>query len=253
MDPKNRIIVALDVNSPDKALDLVQKLHEHVGCFKIGLEFITAALSQLVSVSRNTPAAIETLRQLRDLFDQLHGNVFWDGKFDDIPNTVAGATKALAKLNVKMFNVHASAGVDAMIGAVANKGNALALAVTVLTAFEENDAFLTFGAPSKASVLQFARNAKLVGCDGIVCSPQELKLLGGRKELRGLIKVTPGIRDRDDRRDDQNRTMTADEAILAGADYLVIGRQITTAPDPVAAAQKFAGEIAYGLSQKKAA
>jgi orotidine-5'-phosphate decarboxylase len=125
-----------------------------------------------------------------------------------------------------------------------NRSHSLVLAVTVLTSLEENNAHLIFGGPSKAKVLQFARDAKLAGCNGIVCSPQELKLLGKQAELVSLLKVIPGIRSNDSPPDDQRRTMTAAEAVRAGADYLVIGRPITAAPDPVEAAKKFAAEIA---------
>lgn len=242
MDGKDRIFVALDTDDIDKATALVGRLLSRVGGFKIGLEFITTMLVQL-STAGNEIEANFKLTKIRALFQMLYGNLFWDGKFDDIPNTIGGASKALNKLNVKMFNVHASAGIDAMMAAVANKGQSLVLAVTVLTSREENDGNLTFGGPTKAKVLQFAREAKLAGCDGVVCSPQELQLLGKRKELRGLLKVTPGIRASDAEPDDQKRTMTATEAVKAGADYLVIGRPITAAPDPVEAAKKFAKEI----------
>jgi len=226
--PKDRIIVALDVDSLDKAEVLVKRLSPHIGFSKVGLELLTA---------EGAPRVVNSIQTLGGL-------VFYDGKFDDIPNTVAGAAKAVAKMGVKMFNVHASAGIDAMMAAVANKGESLVLAVTVLTSREENDANLTFGGPTKARVLQFAREAKLAGCDGIVCSPQELKLIRSRKELNGLLTVVPGIRSSDAPADDQKRTMSAGEAIKAGADYLVIGRPITAAADPVEAAKKIAEEIA---------
>ena len=242
MEPKDRIIVALDTSDVHKANELVGRLVKCVGGFKVGLEFITAMQVQLIAAESEIEANFK-LAQYRALFQMLYGNLFWDGKFDDIPNTVGGASKALNKLRVKMFNVHASAGIDAMMEAVANKGQSLALAVTVLTSREENDGNLTFGGPTKAKVMQLAREAKLAGCDGVVCSPQELVLLGKRKELRGLLKVTPGIRAIDAKSDDQKRTMTAAEAIKAGADYLVIGRPITAAPDPIWAAKNFAKEI----------
>ncbi len=242
MEAKDRIIVALDVNSATRALYLVKLLAPYVGGFKVGLEFTTTMLAQLTSAQSGTEASI-IFEEIRELFHLLNGKVFYDGKFDDIPNTVAGASKAVARMGVKMFNVHASAGIDAMMAAVENKGRSLVLAVTVLTSREENDANLSFGGPTKAKVLQFAREAKLAGCDGIVCSPQELELLGKRRELRGLLKVTPGIRSVNSKPDDQNRTMAAAEAIRAGADYLVIGRPITADPDPAMAANKFVAEI----------
>ncbi|MFA6278532.1 MAG: orotidine-5'-phosphate decarboxylase [Candidatus Paceibacterota bacterium] len=232
---KDRIIVALDVNSLDKAKHLVEKLAPYVGCFKVGLELLTSA---------GAPQVVKAIHKLG-------GEVFFDGKFNDIPNTIGGATKAVAMLNVKMFNLHASAGIEGMMAAVANKGKSIVLAVTVLTSFEENNAHLIFGGPIKAKVLQFARNAKLAGCDGIVCSPQELLLLGKQKELSGLLKVTPGIRSLTSLPDDQKRTMTADEAVKAGADFIVVGRPIIEAPDPFEAAKKMAAEIDAVLNEKE--
>ena len=229
--PGNRIIVALDVNSLEKAEVLVKELAPHVGCFKVGLELLTAV---------GAPSIIELIKSY-------NGEIFYDGKFCDIPNTIAGASEAVAKLGVSLFNVHASSGIEAMMAAVANKGNSGVLAVTVLTSFEENNAHLVFGAPSKAKVLQFARDAKIAGCDGIICSPQELKLLGKQKELYGLLKITPGIRSADASPDDQNRTMTPAEAIQAGATALVIGRPIVKADNPVEAAKQIAEEIALAM------
>jgi orotidine-5'-phosphate decarboxylase len=235
MEVKDRIIVALDVDSLDKARALVESLAPHVGCFKVGLELLTAV---------GAPKVVEFVHSLG-------GQVFYDGKFDDIPNTIGGATKAIAGLNVKMFNVHASAGIEAMMSAVAKKGQSLVLAVTVLTSLEENNANLIFGGPSKARVLQFARDAKLAGCDGIICSPQELELLGKQKELACLLKITPGVRPLWAAAGDQKRIMTPSEAIKAGATALVIGRPITKPPtevgSPVDAVQKIAEEIAAVL------
>jgi len=224
--------VALDVDSLDKAISLVKSLAPYVGCFKVGLELLMAV---------GAPQVVEFVHSLG-------GQVFLDGKLNDIPNTVGSAAKAVAWLNVKMFDVHASAGIEAMMAAVANKGQSLVLAVTVLTSLEENNAHLIFGAPSKAKVLQFARDAKLAGCDGIICSPQELELLGKQKELGSLLKVTPGVRPEWAAAGDQKRIMTPAEAIKAGANYLVIGRPITRPPaeigSPVDAAKRIAEEIA---------
>ncbi len=231
VEPKERIIVALDVDNLDKAKSLVESLAPHVGCFKVGLELLTAV---------GGPDVVEFIHSAG-------GQVFYDGKFDDIPNTVAGAAKAVAGLNVKMFNVHASAGIEAMMAAVTNKEQSLVLAVTVLTSLEENNAHLIFGGPSKAKVLQLARDAKLAGCDGIICSPQELELLGKQKELAGLMKITPGVRPEWASAGDQKRIMTPAEAIKAGATALVIGRPITKPPQevgtPADAAKRIADEI----------
>lgn len=249
MEAKDRIIVALDVDSLDKAKSLVESLAPHVGCFKVGLELLTAV---------GAPRVIR-------LIHSLGGQIFYDGKFNDIPNTVARAAKAVADMGVKMFNVHASSGITAMADAVANKGQSLVLAVTVLTSLDARDLWeLGYVSSWQAEpwecyhpavknhyisnlVESMAQAAKEAGVDGIICSPQELNLLGKREGLRGLLKVTPGIRSSDAPPDDQKRTMTASEAIKAGADYLVIGRPITKAPDPVKAAQKIAEEIASAL------
>ena len=177
-EPKDKIIVALDVDTEDEAKALVEMLGMYVGYFKVGLQFITSV---------GAPRAIELVKQCG-------GKVFFDGKFDDIPNTVGNATRVLAGFGVGMFNVHASCGIEAMRKAVENKGDALALAVTVLTSTEENNAHLIFGKPSKVAVLQFTRDAKSAGMDGVICSPQELELLGQQPDLAGILKVTPGVR-----------------------------------------------------------
>jgi orotidine-5'-phosphate decarboxylase len=214
---KNRIIVALDVPSLDKAGELVKNLAPHVGLFKVGLELITA----------------EGAPQVVKFIQEKGGKVFYDGKFDDIPNTVGAASKVVSGLGVDMFNVHASCSIDAMMAAVKNRGQSQVLAVTVLTSFEENDGNLCFGGPTKAKVLEFARWAKLAGVQGIICSPQELSLLKARAELKGLIFVTPGVRPAGASVGDQKRVMTPGEAVKAGVDYLVIGRPITKPEAPI--------------------
>ena len=235
MEAKDRIIVALDVDSLEKAGSLVKSLAPHVGFFKVGLELLTAV---------GAPKVVEFVHSLG-------GQVFYDGKFDDIPNTVGATAKVVAGMNVRMFNVHASAGIEAMMAAVANKGQALVLAVTVLTSLEENNAHLIFGMPSKAKALQYTRDAETAGCDGIICSPQELELIIKQKELGSLLKVTPSIRPEWAPANDQKRTMTPAEAIKAGADYLVIGRPITKPPPeigpPADAAWRIAKEISAVL------
>lgn len=231
MNVKDKIIVALDIDSLDKAKPLVESLSPYVGCFKVGLELLTAI---------GAPRVV-------DFIHSLGGQVFFDGKFCDIPNTVGKATKAVSSLRVKMFNVHASAGIEAMMAAVANKGQSLVLAVTVLTSLDEDNAHLIFGAPSKAKVLQMARDAKIAGCDGIICSPRELEFLGKQRELDGLLKITPGVRPSFAAAGDQKRILTPHEAIKAGATSLVIGRPITNPPaeigTPVDAVKKIADEL----------
>lgn len=253
MEAKDRIIVALDVDTPAKALDLVQDLALHVGCFKIGLQFITAMLGSII-VPKEESNAVENLKEIRKLFAALDGNILWDGKFDDIPNTIEGASKEVRKIGVHMFNVHASGGIEMMASAMDNTHDQMVLAVTVLTSLSEENAHLIFGAPSKAKVIQFARWAQMAGLDGLICSAQELEVIGKEAELDGLIKVTPGIRPKwAKKKDDQSRKMTPAEAIKAGADYLVIGRPITKPPKeiggPIDAAKKVVEEISQALAE----
>ena len=234
MLPQDRIIPALDVSSLEEAGPLIKELAPYVGPFKVGVQLLTRV---------GAPKVVEFVHERG-------GQVFLDGKFHDIPNTNGEAAKAAASLGVAMFNVHASAGIEGMKATVKNKGGASVLAVTVLTSLEENNAHLIYGAPSKAKVLQFARDALIAGCDGVICSPQELTLLDKQEELRGLEKVTPGIRSSSDPADDQKRILSPEEAILAGANRLVIGRPITKAASPVEAAKRIALEIRLGLKKR---
>lgn len=236
MELRDRIIVALDVSELEKAKELIETLAPYVGCFKVGLELLTAA---------GAPQAVKFVRSCG-------GDVFFDGKFCDIPNTVGKASKAAAELGVRMFNVHASCGVEAMWTAVKSRGPAEVLAVTVLTSLDEDNCHLIFGDPVKAKVLQFARDAKLAGVDGIICSPKEVGFLNKQEELVGLKKVTPGVRPEWAAVGDQKRVMTPGEAIKAGADMLVIGRPITNPPaevgTPVDAVRRIHEEILHALA-----
>ncbi|MDP2873970.1 MAG: orotidine-5'-phosphate decarboxylase [bacterium] len=232
---RDRLIVALDVDSLEEAGPLVETLAVHVGGFKVGLQLLMAV---------GAPQAIEFVHKLG-------GRVFLDGKFNDIPNTVGAATKAVAKHGVRMFTVHASAGMEAMKAAVANKGQSLVIAVTVLTSLDDNESCRIFGVPSKMKVVQLAHDALEAGCDGIVCSPQELGYLQQHEELRRLRMITPGIRPAWAATGDQKRVMTPAEAIKAGATALVIGRPITQPPKeigtPFDAVRRISDEIATVL------
>lgn len=249
MKPEDRIVVALDVDTPTKAISLVGDLAPHVGCFKIGLEFITAMLVSLIA--SGSAEAKETLRVIRELFRLLDRNVLWDGKFDDIPNTVGGASAQIARMRLKMFNVHASAGPEAIAKAVANKGEALVLGVTVLTSIDGGMCRSIFGKDPGEKVLQFAEWLVDAGADGVICAPKELLVLRKRSRFDDLLMVTPNIRPewaqkKDDQ--DKSRQMTPAQAVRAGADYLVIGRPIRQPPEeigsPVEAAKRIAEEIA---------
>ena len=220
----NPIIVALDGFTDEaKLLAIAEKLGPHVAGFKLNdaLDFHGVGI-------------IHKLYQ--------HTNwIMADPKLYDIPNTMKNRALPYVLAGARMLTVHASATIDGMreVVAVSRSTNlqTFVLAVTVLTSMSEEDAHLMFGNPSKAEVLQLARNAKLADVDGIVCSPLELAILKKRPELAGLIYVVPGIRPAwHQKADDQKRTMTPGEARKAGADYFVIGRPILEHAAPVAAA-----------------
>jgi orotidine-5'-phosphate decarboxylase len=233
MSPQSHLIVALDVDSLEQALPLVEKLSPHVGLFKVGLELLTAE------------GAPQVVRRMHDA----GGKLFFDGKFDDIPNTVAKASRATSRLGVAMFDVHASAGEAAIRAAAENKGGSKLLAVTVLTSLDDAASRALFGDSAEHKVPQFARLAVAAGADGVVCSPRELELLTGLPP--NTLKVTPGVRPKWAESGDQKRTLTPREAIEAGATHLVVGRPILQPPSsvgsPVEAAKRITEEIAEGL------
>lgn len=251
--PKDRIILPLDVPTVAEARRLVNLLSAHVGLFKLGLEFIWSMIADLLSFEEGPAVAL--LQEARTLAREIDGpGTFVDGKLCDIPNTVKGASIAISRLDVKFFNVHASAGMEAIKAAVANKGNSQVLGVTVLTSISGDECVSIFGDEPGKKVLHFANNLVKAGADGIICSPQELTLLGSWGEFRGLIKVTPGVRPEWAATGDQKRVMTPLQAMRAGADYVVIGRPITKPPakigGPVEAAKQVAYEIGMGLDQR---
>ncbi|MGH9027655.1 MAG: orotidine-5'-phosphate decarboxylase [Acidimicrobiia bacterium] len=230
MNDEERLIVALDVPGNDPALALVDQLGDAVRFYKVGLELFVA------DDHRNM---IEKLRAAEK-------RVFADLKLYDVPNTVAHATKEAARLGVDFLTVHGDRRI--MMAAAESKGDTKVMAVTVLTSFDESDlADVGFGGSLSELVLDRARLAAETGCDGVIASPQEARRI--RDELGDqLIIVTPGIRPATDRHaDDQKRVATAAEAIAAGADHIVVGRPIRSAPDPRAAAVILQGEIATAL------
>jgi orotidine-5'-phosphate decarboxylase len=227
-DPKDKILVALDVETRDAALALADSLRGLVGGFKIGSRLFTSEGPSIV-------------RALTDRGDR----VFLDLKYHDIPNTVATAIAAAAQLGVWMVNVHASGGISMMraardaaheSSARAGKPAPLVIAVTVLTsmnqaALKETGIVIDL----MDQVLRLAELTKEAGLDGVVASPRETAGIRHRCGESFQI-VTPGIRAADAAKDDQARTMTPREAVAAGASYLVVGRPIIAAPDPAAAA-----------------
>ena len=225
------IIVALDFPDANAALLCVDKLGEHVTFYKIGLQLFT----------REGPAIV---RQLKDRDKR----VFLDLKFHDIPNTVAGAVASASRLDVDMLTVHASGGAAMIRAAVDSAASAshppLVLAVTVLTSMDAS-ALAAIGVATDATshVIRLAGLAKEAGCGGFVCSPQEVEPL--RQQIGDDLKlVVPGIRPAGTATDDQARIATPQDAIRAGADYLVIGRPITAAPDPLRAVRAIMSEVA---------
>lgn len=225
-----RVIVALDYQDADSALALAGRLSPGECKLKVGKELFTTAGPDLV----------------RKLVERGH-DVFLDLKFHDIPNTVAAACRVAAGLGVWMLNVHASGGrkmMEAAQEAIAQSDNKpLLIAVTVLTSMDETGLRETGVAASPVDqVMRLARLTQQCGLDGVVCSAQEAGML--RAELgEGFKLITPGIRPAGSATGDQSRILTPAKAILAGSDYLVIGRPITQAPDPVAALQSIQTEI----------
>ena len=226
-----RIIVALDFPDANGAVAFSQRLDPKQCRVKVGKELYTAA----------GPALVEQLQRAGF-------GVFLDLKFHDIPNTVAGACAAAAQLGVWMINVHALGGrpmMEAAREAVAKAAKRpKLLAVTLLTsmsAADMADVGMSGGPPD--AVARLARLARSAGLDGVVCSAQEAA--GLRRQCgKDFLLVTPGIRPAEAGQDDQQRVATPRAAIADGADYLVIGRPITRAPDPLAALRAIQAEIA---------
>ncbi len=230
LQPRDRLIVALDVPSASQARQIVQTIGEAAVTYKIGKQLFTAEGPQVV----------------RDLVSSGR-KVFLDLKFHDIPNTVAAAVKAAAQLGVSMLNVHASGGSAMMKAAVEaaaqSHAKPLVLAVTVLTSLSDSD-LQELGLSGKvlSQVLRLGALARSVGCGGLVASAQEARELRG--ELgEGFAIVTPGIRSAGSAPGDQARIVTPQDAIAAGATYLVVGRPILDAPNPCKAAEEIVSNI----------
>ncbi len=236
---RERLIFALDVESFEEAERWVRLLHDKVGIFKVGKQLFT----------RCGP---EVVRMIQDQ----GGDVFLDLKYHDIPNTVAKAGVEACKLGVRIFNVHALGG-KAMMAKVVEESVAcscanrpLRIAVTILTSStEETLKGVGIDRPVAEMVPRLANLTKQAGMDGVVASPKEVGLI---REACGddFIIITPGVRPAFAALDDQKRVTTPAEAIAAGADYLVIGRPISAADDPVAAAQLILDEMEGALASR---
>jgi len=232
---KDRIIVALDTDSPEAALATVRSLSGEVGMFKVGMELFP----------RGGPDLVRRIREAG--YD-----VFLDLKFHDIPNTVAGAVRSAVALGVKFATVHASGG-RAMLAAAADAARGTGtrvLAVTVLTSLDDADlASVGFSLGAGEAVLRLADLAVASGAGGIVCSAKEVAAVRARVGEEVAL-VTPGVRMAGDDAGDQKRVVTPSEAVRLGADYLVVGRPITRAADPPAAARAFAAAMREGLGKR---
>lgn len=236
MQPNNKIILALDVDSIEKAEALVSELKDYVGIYKVGKELFTSTGPEIVK-----------------RINKIGGKVFLDLKYHDIPNTVAKAAEAATKLGVYMFNVHASGGYKMMhdaAEAVKKKAAELKvekpyiLGVTVLTSIDQktmNDE-LRINGTVEEQVVHLAKLCQKAGLDGVIASPQEIKAI---RQACGndFLVITPGVRPSWAASQDQKRVMTPKEAVECGADYMVIGRPITGAENKVEAANKILDEI----------
>ena len=223
---ENPLIIALDVENAEQARALVARLGDSVSLYKVGMELYAAA-------------GMEFVRELTGAGKQ----VFLDMKFYDIGETVKRAVSQVARTGVRFLTVHGSKAV--MQAAVEGRGDSglQLLAVTVLTSFDQTD-LTDLGYPCEVSELVSLRvnNAMAAGIDGIVCSPLEasrVRALAGP----GAVLVTPGVRSAGSRKGDQKRVATPAEAIRDGANYLVIGRQVTRAGDPAAEVARILEEI----------
>lgn len=231
MNPKDRLIVALDVDNKERAQVLVDELGPHVGMFKVGKELFTAEGPQIV----------------RSIVEG-GGNVFLDLKFHDIPNTVAKAVGAAAQLGAFFVTLHITGGramLEAAASALPAEGTQL-LGVTVLTSHTDASLMETgMRGTVVETVRQLARLAHESGIDGVVCSPHEIALI---RETAGddMVIVTPGIRPKGAAKGDQARVTTPGEALRLGCDYIVVGRPITEAASPSDAAKAIVDELSRG-------
>ncbi|MEM7434708.1 MAG: orotidine-5'-phosphate decarboxylase [Myxococcota bacterium] len=229
-DARSRIALALDVPDLDSATRLIEQTHPFIGVYKVGLELFTAAGPYAVEAVRESDAAC-----------------FLDLKLHDIPATMARAVRSAAALGAQYLTVHASAGAQALEGALAEARSMKLLAVTVLTSFDAKSlAAVGFRQSPEVTAVDLAGLAWESGVRGFVSSAHESGQLRARFGGDAFL-VTPGIRPHDAATGDQKRVMTPREAIGAGSDLLVIGRPVRDAVDPAAAASKLLDEVDAAL------
>ena len=227
----NPILVALDFHDPAEARSMASSLSEHVGGFKVGLELIMTS----------GPSVISDIAELGL-------PVFADTKLHDIPNTVRGAASAVGSHGARWLTVHATGGramIEAAIEGMAAHRSADAngvLAVTVLTSLDRGDLVeVGLGSEASKTALTLASLAEDAGAEGVICSPLEVSAV--RSAAPSLVRVTPGIRTEGSGSQDQKRVASPEQALAAGADWLVVGRAITRARDPVEAAREIATTV----------
>lgn len=236
---KDKIIVALDVDSEEKAVELVSSLSGEVGAFKVGLELFNITGPGIFDKLKSAGAE----------------KIFYDAKFHDIPNTVASAVRAAVRNNVWMLNVHTTGGsamMKAAVDAAKDEAGKLGIeppkmiGVTILTSIDTMTLTdeLRIASGLVTHVVHLAKLAKSAGMDGVVASPNEVKYI---REVTGpdFLIVTPGVRPAGADVGDQKRIMTPADAIRTGSSYLVIGRPITRAENPAEAARKIAAEMDF--------
>ena len=239
MDPKEKIILALDVEDFDEARKLVLEFRDHVGMFKVGKQLFTHCGPKMV-----------------EFIKENNSRVFLDLKYHDIPNTVAKASLEAAKLGVDMFNIHASGGFTMMkeaLAAVEDRAKTsgaprpVIIGVTVLTSLDDAElARIGFDIPAHELTRKLAVLARDAGLDGVVASGQDIEMI---REATGpdFVIVTPGVRV-GGKKDDQKRTITPKEAVLKGATYIVLGRTVTAGEDPKGLLAEISRDIGDALS-----
>jgi orotidine-5'-phosphate decarboxylase len=229
----DRIIVPLDVSSLDQGIKLIDQLPE-VSFWKVGLELFVGSGAEILG-----------------LLKAREKKIFLDLKFHDIPNTVAGACRSASQYGVDLLTLHSSAGREALVAATAALKDLpyppRLLAITLLTSINPRELAFDLKIPLELSdyALQMALLAQESGIDGAVCSPQEVSQLRAVLGPNFLL-VCPGVRPAWAESGDQRRVMTPLKAFEAGADYLVMGRPITAAPNPREAWERVCGELADG-------
>ena len=222
MKNSSPVILALDFNDMASTIEMINLTQEHIGIYKLGLEFYLA----------------HGKNGVKEVQSKFHGiEIFLDLKLHDIPNTVAGSCSSVADINPRFLTVHASGGSKMISAASSTLPNVEITAVTILTSLDQEQ-MIAMGLNENIEnlTLALAKNAVNSGARAIVSSPQEVSLL--RRHLGEKVTlITPGVRPSGAERDDQERVMTPKEAIEAGADFVVIGRPITKASDPKQAAK----------------